>query len=120
MAVKDRMDITLSQRKSIPKLANLRPFPGMPEEEDQSEPTRSAILFACPELDGLPNQAMPMDGAQFKALLIRLIAEIDSDTDAASHVINLAIREDDWKKLAAGRKKQGQRSLKVGIRIVRS
>lgn len=119
MAHKDLSDLTIRQRQAIPKQVNLGPLPGMPVVEDQSEPTRSAILFACPELDELPNQGMPMDDTQIRALLNRLIAEIDSGAALEARVMNLAVREGDWSKLSKGQKKQPQLPLKVGIRGVR-
>ncbi len=99
--------------------SRLHKFEGLPTNGGQTPVIGKNIILLAVDLGNNPHQDSYAETAKAKALLSRLLADIESGSDLHDRIIKLAVSEHDWRKLVAGKNKQPDLPLEVGMSVSR-
>lgn len=110
---------TFTKREQALIKSRLRKFEGLPPNGGQAPLIGKNIILLAVDLGNNPHQDSYAETAKAKGLLSRLLAEIESGSDVHNRIIKLAVSEHDWRKLVAGKNKQPEQPLEVGMRVTR-
>ena len=94
-------------------------FDGLPPNGEQAPVIGRNIILLAVDLGNNPNQDSHAETATVEALLNGLLADIESGSDSHDRIIKLAVSEHDWRKLVAGKNKQPDLPLEVGMSVSR-
>ena len=100
-------------------LSRFHKFDGLPPNGEQAPVIGRNIILLAVDVGNKPNRDSYAETSKAEALLGRLLADLESGPDSSNRIIKLAVSENDWCKLIAGKNKQPELPLEVGMRVVR-